>query len=685
MPDGLRISADGRQLERSGFFTRRLYNEAHVETVNLEFDQSDYWQQLTNNFQSQTRIPARVIYRDDVLENAGVRFRGNTTYTSAGEKKSFDVDLEWQIDGQSINSYNSLKFQNGYEDPSSIRNVVYANLARQHIPAAKANFVNVVVNGRNFGIYTNLQKMNKDHVKEWFLDREATRWRAEAPGGGGGGFGGGFGGGGFGGGGGADCCFGGVFGAGTSSLNDRGPNGSDYEDAYELRHSIVDNPWQDLANVANTLGVVTPEFLVEQLGEYLDIDAALWFLATENIFTDDDGYVNKGGMDYYLYFDLHSERIVPIEYDGNTALNTQYATQWSPFYNASSNSLPLLTKLLAVPELRQRYLAHYRTIIEESLNPAVSHPLIDSYVSLIDPFMSAESVRDYSYSQFQSGVQDVKSFFTTRYQYLNNNSEVNTSSLSISDVQHSVNGQALARPAANESVQVSARVSGSGKGVQQVRLYYGTELMGRFERVNMNASGNGTYTADIPGFASETVVRYYIEAIADDSARTASFSPRGAEHNTWLYQVQGGNTVDSPVVINELQASNSSTATDSEGAYEDWIELYNNSGQAVDLSGWYLSDKADTLDQWSFPAGTVIQPNSTLIVWASNKADSLGGLHTNFALSADGEMTILVTPELRIADFAPFGESADDSSYARQPNGTGVLTRTSSPTFDSNN
>src|SRR5690606_32705999 len=179
------------------------------------------------------------------------------------------------------------------------------------------------------------------------------------------------------------------------------------------------------------LGVVSPEFLVEQLGEYLDIDAALWFLATENIFTDDDGYVNKGGMDYYLYFDLPSGRIVPIEYDGNTALNTQYASSWGPFYNANSASLPLLSKLLAVPELRQRYLAHYRTIIEESVNPAVSHPLIDSYVSLIDPFMSGQSVRDYSYSQFQSGVQNVKSFFTTRYQYLNSNSDVNTSRLSI--------------------------------------------------------------------------------------------------------------------------------------------------------------------------------------------------------------------------------------------------------------
>ena len=27
--------------------------------------------------------------------------------------------------------------------------------------------------------------------------------------------------------------------------------------------------------------------------------------------------INKGGMDYYIYYDLYN-RILPIEYDGNT-------------------------------------------------------------------------------------------------------------------------------------------------------------------------------------------------------------------------------------------------------------------------------------------------------------------------------------------------------------------------------
>lgn len=673
MPDGMRISADGRVLERSGFFTRRLFNESYVETVQFEFEQSNYWDMLEGNYDSGTPIPATVYYRDNVLEDVGVRFRGATSYRSSGEKKSFNADLEWMIDGQSINSYNSLKLNNAFEDPSAIRNVVYSNLARRHIPAAKANFVNLVVNDRNFGVYTNIQKLNKDHAKEWFLDREVTRWRAEQTGGGG--FGGGFGG----------CCFGGAFGAGTSSLNDLGADGSNYESAYHLKHSSVDDPWQDLANAAHTLGVVSPDYLVEQLGEYLDIDATLWFLATENIFTDDDSYINKGGEDYYWYFDIASGRMVPIEYDGNTALNTRYASSWGPFYNASASELPLLSTLLSIPELRQRYLAHYRTVMEDSLDPQQAHALIDTYVALIEPYMAAQSVRDYSYDQFQNGVQDVKDFFTARQQFLGSNSEVNTAGLTIADVQHRVDGVAQVRPSADDTVQITAQVSGAGKGVGEVRLYYGTGLMGRFERLSMTHEGDNLYTGSIPAFVSDTVVRYYIEAIADDQPGTASFSPRGAEHNTYLYQVQLAERVASPIVINELMASNTMTATDDEGGYGDWIELYNNSSAAVDVSGWYLTDKGDDLEQWSFPAGSVIAANASLVVWADNEAERLGGLHASFALSAGGESVYLVSPDLRIVDLVDFGPGEADTSYARMPNGTGAFGWTDAATFNTPN
>ena len=664
LPAEMRVTADGEMLERGGFYTSKLFDETAIETVYLDFAQPDFWNQLTQNYNSKTPISATLRYKDKVLEQVGVRFRGLTSYRNSNRKKSFDIDLEWMIDDQDINGYNSLKLNNAYGDASAMREVLYSNLARKNIPSAKGNFVNLIINGENFGVYANIQKPNKDHVKEWFLDKEAMRWRAEQPSSGsGGGFGG--------------------FGAGTSSLNNLGQDGSAYERAYTLKYSSVEDPWQDLANAAYTLGVASPEYLIEELSQYLDIDAALWFIATENIFTDDDSYINKGGMDYYVYFDVATGRIVPIEYDGNSALSPQLATSWAPLHKVNDANFPLINVLLNIPELRQRYLAHYRTILEEALAPTIAHAKIDAYANLIGTYIAApDAVREYTYAQYQSGVQTLKGFFTSRYQFLQNHADVRAPNLVITNVVDSVNGRASVRPASGESVDVQAQVAGDNC-VFAVNLYYGAGLMGGFSKVAMMSTGNGRYAATIPAFPKGTFVRYYIEAIADNSARSAFYSPKGAEHDVYIYQVQAAEQTASAVVINEVMPSNSTTASDENGNFSDWIELYNNSDQAVDLSGWFLTDEDTNLERWPLPAGTLIPAKGTLVIWADDEAAA--GLHANFKLSASGETLYLVTPQKAFADMVIFTDAQSDFSYARTPNGVGAWNWTDRPTFNTAN
>lgn len=111
------------------------------------------------------------------------------------------------------------------------------------------------------------------------------------------------------------------------------------------------------------------------------------------------------------------------------------------------------------------------------------------------------------------------------------------------------------------------------------------------------------------------------------------------------------------VIISEFLASNSGGLRDGDGDSSDWIELYNTTSMPIDLSGYFLTDKADDLDQWAFPPGTQIGAHSTLLVFASDKANSppAGELHTNFKISADGEFLGLVAPDgVTIVDaFAP--------------------------------
>ena len=124
------------------------------------------------------------------------------------------------------------------------------------------------------------------------------------------------------------------------------------------------------------------------------------------------------------------------------------------------------------------------------------------------------------------------------------------------------------------------------------------------------------------------------------------------------------------IVINELQPSNTTTATDPAGEYDDWIELYNTSSSAVDISGFFLTDNASNLTRWRIPNGTTIPGNGYLIIWADADLNQ-DGLHADFKLTSTGEELLLLNAEVKIVDEVVFGAQIGEVSYSRQPNGTG--------------
>ncbi len=138
------------------------------------------------------------------------------------------------------------------------------------------------------------------------------------------------------------------------------------------------------------------------------------------------------------------------------------------------------------------------------------------------------------------------------------------------------------------------------------------------------------------------------------------------------------------VVINEYMATNSTTAADEFGDYDDWIELYNNGSQAVDLTGYLLSDNENRPDKYTFPPGSVIGPGQYFIVWADNEPEQ-GPYHAEFALSASGEEVILSLPDTSTIDYYAFGQQTTDVSEGRFPNGLGNLLGCMAPTFAAEN
>jgi hypothetical protein len=125
------------------------------------------------------------------------------------------------------------------------------------------------------------------------------------------------------------------------------------------------------------------------------------------------------------------------------------------------------------------------------------------------------------------------------------------------------------------------------------------------------------------------------------------------------------------VFINEFMSTNTGTLADVDGAFSDWIELYNPGATAVNLTGAWLSDDAALPLKWQFPQGSV-PAHGWLVVWASDKNGVLAGgqLHTNFKIGASGEPLLLTAADgVTLLDQAPAMLLTADQSYARQPDG----------------
>ncbi|MCQ2192875.1 MAG: CotH kinase family protein [Paludibacteraceae bacterium] len=127
---------------------------------------------------------------------------------------------------------------------------------------------------------------------------------------------------------------------------------------------------------------------------------------------------------------------------------------------------------------------------------------------------------------------------------------------------------------------------------------------------------------------------------------------------------------------------------------DDWIEIYNDGTQAVDLGGMFISDKRTNLTRYQIPTGysseTTIPAKGYLILWADGDSTTQGPLHTNFQLTKKKSQTVTLSRmqngQLEVIDSVRYEVHTKGNSYSRfSYEGNGAWALTSRPTFAARN
>jgi len=156
------------------------------------------------------------------------------------------------------------------------------------------------------------------------------------------------------------------------------------------------------------------------------------------------------------------------------------------------------------------------------------------------------------------------------------------------------------------------------------------------------------------------------------SRRRESRLPTRRRRGLTFERLEPRQVLSANVLISEFVASNGASLADGDGEFHDWIEIYNPTQETVNLADWHLTDNALNLDRWTFPSlsQSMLEPGEYLVVFASDEpietyVDPAGYLHTDFALSGDGEYLALTDPSSNIVhEYDPqFPAQRRDVSY----------------------
>lgn len=89
-----------------------------------------------------------------------------------------------------------------------------------------------------------------------------------------------------------------------------------------------------------------------------------------------------------------------------------------PLVAANDTSKPLISKLLAVPALREQYLGYVRDIATRWLDWQTLGPVVDRYAALIAEDVAKDTKKATTTEAFHAAADGLKTFATARREYL---------------------------------------------------------------------------------------------------------------------------------------------------------------------------------------------------------------------------------------------------------------------------
>ena len=307
------------------------------------------------------------------IENAGIRTKGNMTLrsiaSSESERYSYRIKFNKYVKGQKLLGLDELCLNSGYSDPSYMREYLHYKALRElgmNVPYTA--FCNVYIKGELSGFYLAVEGLDSTFLKEEFGEnyKNGNFYKMEE----------------------------------GSTLEYK----QDENYSYAELKSGDDTDLSNFKEFVKNLNEVT-DGEKGNIESFLNVESALKYFASNTVLCNYDSYQGSQHHNFYLYEDENGVfTVVPWDFNmsmgGFGGSNSTVGID-SPIISGSMESLPLLNKLLSVPEYKEEYYGYIKQLMTmlDSFESDVT-----AVKSKISKYVQNDPTAFYTYEEFESAV-----------------------------------------------------------------------------------------------------------------------------------------------------------------------------------------------------------------------------------------------------------------------------------------
>ena len=284
------------------------------------------------------------------ITDVGIRFKGNSSFLSAGEgrRRPFKLDFSRFVDGQTVAGLRAINLHNNAFDPSQMREALsYAVYRDAGVPAPRTAWALVYLtidgqcNGEYLGMYTIVEPVDEQFLKNNFDSRKGLLVKPEGA---------------------------------LGGLPFLGDKWAAYEARYRPRSRPTTRTAGALIELARLVNQADDKTFAEQIESLVDVDEFLRYLAATTVLSNLDSILTTA-HNFYLYIDPRTNRASFIPWDLNlslgaftTFLSAQQQTQLSIAHPHMDKHL-FIDRILAIEKFRATYRKHLAKLLERGFEP----------------------------------------------------------------------------------------------------------------------------------------------------------------------------------------------------------------------------------------------------------------------------------------------------------------------------